>query len=368
MAPEAPTRVAGYDLEQIANAAIIADVARSLGLGDQAALLGVMCAMGASSLRNIGYGDWETNGVLKPDGSPTTSIGLFQQQASWGSVADRMDPIYSAWAFYRMLVRVRDWATIEPTRAIHSVQVNADPNHYAKYEQSARAVLAAIPDLRVKGVIVADPMDIIEVPWQPGHFARRALVDAVDRSGRPRGNSWGRLKDEQQRAWDRYQNGTGSPADNPNDPNNYELGHVRFAAVDIDYSPETHRRLTAQGLVRPFSWESWHYRLPGDVRKWPLVNALPTITPKGPLMALSDAEQSEVLNGVRANGVLLARVLERQEWLLAAAGQDAARDAELQGALNFVVDKTGKIDWLTDYNQQQVEKEAAAAKPAEPTA
>lgn len=304
-----PTRVAGYDEAQIANAAVIASVAVAWGMGERGALLGIMCAMGESSLRNIDYGDWETSGVRNPDGSPTTSIGLFQQQAWWGSPADRMDPIYSSWKFFEALGKINGWRGLEPTIAIHRVQINADPNHYAKYENAARAVLNAIPDLRAKGILMADPMDVIEVPWQKGNYARRALVDAVARAGKPRGNSWGRLKDEQQRAWNAYQNGTGNPADNPNDPNNYELGHVRFAAVDIDYSPEMDRKLKAQGLVTPFSWEKWHYRLPGDVRKWPLVTSIPSTAGsdakpfpepnKDWLMALSDKEQQELLNNTR---------------------------------------------------------------------
>lgn len=278
MAPEAPTRVAGYDLAQIANAAIIADVARAWETGERGALFGVMCAMGESSLRNIDYGDWETNGVRNPDGTPTSSIGLFQQQTWWGSVADRMDPIYAAWAFFRALKRVGGWATLAPTIAIHRVQVNADPNHYAKYEAPARAVLAAIPNLRAKGLIMADPMDVIEVPWQRGMFGRRALVEALDRAGRPRINSMHRTYSQQKAYWNNspVMGGNGSPADNPDDPTSYELGHVRGIAADIDATAENVRRLSAAGLVRPFSWESWHWRLPGSVQKWPLMFSIPS--------------------------------------------------------------------------------------------
>lgn len=266
--------IAGYDDAQIANAAVVADVAQSLSLGDRGALLGVMCAMGESSLRNIDYGDWETSGVRNPDGTPTTSIGLFQQQASWGSVTDRMDPIYAAWAFYRALVRVKDWATIAPTLAIHRAQINADPNHYARYEAPARAVLAAIPDLRAKGVIVASDFDMIEVPWQRGMFGRRILIDLLERAGRPRINSMHRVYQDQKDAWDAYRAGRGNPADNPDDPKNYELGHVRGIAVDIDATADNVRRLAAVGLVRPFSWESWHWRIAGNVSRFPLLYSL----------------------------------------------------------------------------------------------
>lgn len=219
MAPEAPTRVAGYDLEQIANAAIIADVARSLGLGDRGALLGVMCAMGESSLRNIDYGDWETNGVRNPDGTPTTSIGLFQQQASWGSVADRMNPLYAAWKFFDALSKVRGWRDLAPTIAIHRVQINADPNHYAKYETPARAVLAAIPDLKASG-LMAPTIEWLRpgVGYQPA--AARSMRRLEARLGRAHDcNSSYRDYDEQMQmynAWNRYVNSGYNPRYKPN--------------------------------------------------------------------------------------------------------------------------------------------------------
>lgn len=275
--------VAGYDDTQIANAAIIADVAHAWGLGDRGALLGVMCAMGESSLRNIDYGDWETNGVRNPDGSPTTSIGLFQQQTWWGTPAERMDPRYAAWAFFDRLVKVRDWQSIAPTLAIHRVQINADPNHYARYEAPARAVLAWIAERRSRGAYVSSAFDIIEVPWQPGTYGRRALVELVAKAlGKPRINSMLRLRDEQQRARDLYLAGKGSPADDPNRPDLYELGHVRGIAVDIDATDNNVRRLLAVGLVRPFSYEPWHFRLPGSVQPWSLVAAIPAFTESKP--------------------------------------------------------------------------------------
>lgn len=268
--------VAGYGDAQIANAAIIADVAYAWGLGDRGALLGVMCAMGESSLRNIDYGDWETNGVRNPDGSPTTSIGLFQQQTWWGTPAERMDPRYAAWAFFDRLVKVRDWQSIAPTLAIHRVQINADPNHYDRYETPARAVLAWIAARRAEGTYMPSAFDIIEVPWQPGAYGRRALVELVAKAlGKPRINSMLRLRPEQQRARDLYLAGKGSPADDPNRPDLYELGHVRGIAVDIDATADNVRRLLAVGLVRPFSYEPWHFRIPGSVQPWSLVDAIP---------------------------------------------------------------------------------------------
>jgi len=213
------TRVAGYDLAQIENAAIIADVAQAHGLGDRGALLGVMCAMGESSLRNITFGDWETNGVRNPDGSPTISIGLFQQQASWGSVADRMDPLYAAWKFFDALRKVRDWATIAPTLAIHRTQINADPNHYAKYETPARAVLAAIPGLKASG-LMAPTIEWLRpgAGYQPA--AARSMRRLEARLGRAHDcNSSYRDYDEQMQmynAWNRYVDSGYDPRYKPN--------------------------------------------------------------------------------------------------------------------------------------------------------
>ena len=96
---------AAYDAEQLCNAATIIDVGSTLGLSARDQTIAVMTAIGESSLRNIEYGDWETSGVRNPDGSPTTSIGLFQQQDEWGSREERLDPQTAATLFYRAMTR-----------------------------------------------------------------------------------------------------------------------------------------------------------------------------------------------------------------------------------------------------------------------
>ena len=136
--------VAGYQGDQLMNAAYIMNAAIDLGLDRDAQVLGVMTAMGESSLINIDYGDWETNGVRNPDGTPTTSIGLFQQQDSWGTPQERMDPTTAATLFYNQLILVDGWATMEPTLAIHKVQRNADPYHYESYGTAAEQIVTAL--------------------------------------------------------------------------------------------------------------------------------------------------------------------------------------------------------------------------------
>lgn len=136
--------VAGWEGEQLENAATIVQTAAALGFGRDGQILGVMTAMGESSLRNIDYGDWETAGFTNPDGSRTTSIGLFQQQEWWGSVEQRMDPATAATLFYQRLSTVPDWHTMDQSLAIHRVQINLDPTYYSRYAADATAVVDAL--------------------------------------------------------------------------------------------------------------------------------------------------------------------------------------------------------------------------------
>ena len=144
--------VAGYRFDQLTNACTILLAGRDLGFDARDQTIAVMTAMGESSLRNIDYGDWETSGVTNPDGSRTTSIGLFQQQDSWGTREARLDPYTAATVFYRaMAERVPDRAAVEPTLVAHRTQVNADPNHYARYWDRAIRVVAAVSGSPLEG-------------------------------------------------------------------------------------------------------------------------------------------------------------------------------------------------------------------------
>lgn len=136
--------VEGWQGEQLENAAIIVQTASSQGFARDGQILGVMAAMGESSLHNIDYGDWETSGFTNPDGSRTTSVGLFQQQEWWGSVEERMDPATSAGLFYARLAGLEGWQDMAPSYAIHRVQVNSDRDHYARFEEEASAIVDAL--------------------------------------------------------------------------------------------------------------------------------------------------------------------------------------------------------------------------------
>ena len=134
------TSISGYGYEQLVNAAYIIQAAQDKGLNVRDQTIGVMTAMGESSLRVLDYGD-----AAGPD-----SRGLFQQRDNWGPLAERMDPYISAGKFFDAMVRnVPDpeRQTLAPTLVAHHTQINTDPYHYEPFWTPATAVVAALTGL-----------------------------------------------------------------------------------------------------------------------------------------------------------------------------------------------------------------------------
>lgn len=173
--PVSGSTVAGFDGEQMKNAAAIMKAAVDLKLPVAAQLIGVQAAIGESTLRVIDFGD----------GAGPDSRGLFQQRDSWGPYADRMDPAKSSALFFKALQRVEGWASLEPTIAINRTQRNADPNHYTQFRAQATEIVKALggeaaAQLDPSGVCPAEGNQIV------GDLAGKwvkALPDAVMTSG-----------------------------------------------------------------------------------------------------------------------------------------------------------------------------------------
>lgn len=136
-----PPAVSGVDAtrrQQIANAQAIAQAAAAVGASGRAVYVALVAAVGESDLINVDYGD-----NAGPD-----SRGLFQQRSSWGPYADRMNPVTAAKMFFLGphqggqggLLDLAGWESLPVTTAIHRVQINADPNHYTKFEARAREI------------------------------------------------------------------------------------------------------------------------------------------------------------------------------------------------------------------------------------
>jgi LysM repeat protein len=130
--------------EMAANAAIIIQVGRSLGVNDRGLVIALAAAMQESSLRNITYGDRD-------------SVGVFQQRPStgWGSRDALLNVAHAARLFFggpsnpnrgvtRGLLDISGWQSMTVTQAAQKVQISAYPNAYAKWEKSATAWLAQL--------------------------------------------------------------------------------------------------------------------------------------------------------------------------------------------------------------------------------
>jgi len=130
--------------EMAANARIVVQVGRQLGVPDRGIVIALAAAMQESSLRNIGYGDRD-------------SVGVFQQRpsAGWGTVAQLTDVTYATRLFYggaqnpnagrtRGLLDIGGWPSMSVAQAAQKVQVSAYPDAYAKWEKSATAWLGQL--------------------------------------------------------------------------------------------------------------------------------------------------------------------------------------------------------------------------------
>ncbi|MET3174654.1 UNVERIFIED_ORG: hypothetical protein ABIB52_002505 [Arthrobacter sp. UYCu721] len=176
-APVPRTSVAGFDGEQMKNAAAIMKAAADLKLPVAAQLIGVQASIGESTLRVIDFGD----------GAGPDSRGLFQQRdnGAWGSYEDRMDPHISATNFFKALQRLEGWESLEPTIAIHRAQRNADPNHYAQFRSQATEIVKALGG---KAVALVDSSGVCPAAGNEvvGDLAGkwvRPMADAINTSG-----------------------------------------------------------------------------------------------------------------------------------------------------------------------------------------
>lgn len=133
-----PEQVGPYSGEQILNAAYVIKAGQVLDLDAHSITIGVMTAMGESSLVNLDHGD-----EAGPD-----SRGLFQQRdnGAWGSYEDRMNPTIASTNFFNALVKVPGYLELEPTIAAHKTQRNADPYHYRPYWGYAVEMVAVLTD------------------------------------------------------------------------------------------------------------------------------------------------------------------------------------------------------------------------------
>lgn len=273
--------IAGYSGEQLQNAAQIMAAAKALGLDTRAEIIGVMTAMGESSLRVLDRGD-----AVGPD-----SRGLFQQRDNgrWGSYEDRMNPFISATNFFKALQKVDGWQNMPPSIAAHRVQVNADPYHYEPYIEPATQVVAGLSGLNpgeIQECTVPDgiipngvnepgpwggyengqiPEDkLAPIPWEPQYVLRADAAQALTALNNAYRNDFGRdlvvndgyrNYDEQVEAKEKY----GDNAATPGTSNHgwalaVDLGIFSFDGPDYTWMAANAGR---------FGWRNPDWALPG---------------------------------------------------------------------------------------------------------
>jgi murein DD-endopeptidase MepM/ murein hydrolase activator NlpD len=136
--------VAWEELSEVqqGHAVTIAEVGNAAGLPERGVVVALATALQESGLHNLANTTVPESLEYPSDGEPGSdhdSVGLFQQRPSmgWGTVAQIMDPVYSAGKFYEKLMRVDDWEQLSIAEAAQAVQISAFPDAYADHEDQA---------------------------------------------------------------------------------------------------------------------------------------------------------------------------------------------------------------------------------------
>lgn len=192
--------------EQRENAAVIVATGVRLGVPEQGLVVAIATARQESTLRNLNYGDRD-------------SLGLFQQRAPWGSVADRTTPRISAELFFTGgrggqpgLLDIAGWEGMSVAAAAQAVQVSAFPDAYAQWEPLARAVVSQVlgsgpvqectPEGGSGACSASTDLTgfqngripdaaLCEIGFAPGHRLRSDAALALERLDRAYESAWG---------------------------------------------------------------------------------------------------------------------------------------------------------------------------------
>ncbi|MFI6820503.1 FG-GAP-like repeat-containing protein [Micromonospora sp. NPDC050187] len=103
---------------RVSCARAVVDQVKQRGLPVRAAAIAVTTTIVETTVQNL-------------DGGDRDSVGLYQQRESWGSFAQRTDPVWATNAFLdKMLREVPDWETEPIGEVCQTVQVSAFPDRY----------------------------------------------------------------------------------------------------------------------------------------------------------------------------------------------------------------------------------------------
>ena len=146
---------------QLTHAATIIESGSGVdGVTRDGLVIALMAALTESTLRMLSNTSAYPESANYPndgDGSDNDSLGLFQMrpQSGWGTVADLMDPVYQARAFFggpdgpnypspRGLLDIPGWEQMDKGEAAQAVEVSAYPDRYRNYEPVAETILTTL--------------------------------------------------------------------------------------------------------------------------------------------------------------------------------------------------------------------------------
>jgi hypothetical protein len=184
---------------QLQRAAAIITVGKSQRVPARGQLIALMAAITESSLRVLSNTNAHPGSAHIPndgDGGDHDSVGLFQMRPStgWGTLANLMDPVWSARAFYggpngpnhgspRGLLDLDKWQSMNPGSAAQAVEVSAYPDRYAVNQPVAEKILTTLTGITLTREMCSPPGDV-PVNLPPG-FAGAMITVAAKHMGTP---------------------------------------------------------------------------------------------------------------------------------------------------------------------------------------
>jgi peptidoglycan DL-endopeptidase CwlO len=139
--------IAGISDASAANGRVVAAVSVARG-GDQAALIALMTGLTESGLRVLANPNDPAGNAYPNDGvgADHDSLGIFQQRPSWGTAAQRMEPVASTNLFLDRLLSLPNWQAAPPWQEAQSVQASAfaGGSNYRAHMGQAISILDAV--------------------------------------------------------------------------------------------------------------------------------------------------------------------------------------------------------------------------------
>lgn len=151
-------------------AALIISIGKQRGLSPRAWQIAIQAGMTESGLRNVRYGDRD-------------SQGIFQMRPSmgWGTVEQVTDPTYAINKFYDVLEAVPNWQDSRPGNVAQAVERSAFPSRYHRWEAMAAHLVQNLGD--VEDAVGCGESAGAALP--PNDAAGVAIEVALDQLGKP---------------------------------------------------------------------------------------------------------------------------------------------------------------------------------------